>query len=240
MKLANPLNYPIAVLVGAIALVAGARVAKLPPVVMIPVAAMIATGGAIALKARAPERFNLGNPALERELQAVQQQAQALATKANELRSEASRLMTEANQMELLVAVQYACDRASELPAKVTHLAQRLQGGDSLLSVQELQQQLNAATARRNASQGIARRQLDKLIDSLQQNLTLARQGQDARQAQVISLSTLISDSAGVLQQMQNQLRTANLQDTQQSLELRSLSDDLKLFQENVDLLVSD
>jgi hypothetical protein len=239
MKLANPLHYPLAVLVGAIALIGGARFAKLPPVVMIPVAAAIATGGAIALKAKEPETYNLGNPALERELQSVQQQAQTLATKANSLRLEAARLMTGANQMELLVAVQYACDRASELPAKVTHLAKRLQGGDSLLSVQELQQQLAAATTRRNTSQGIARDQLTQLINSLQQNVKLAKQGQDARQAQVISLSTLISDSAGVLQQMQNQLRSADLQDAQQSSELRSLSDDLKLFQENVDLLVS-
>jgi chromosome segregation ATPase len=105
--------------------------------------------------------------------------------------------------------------------------------------VQDLQLQLNAATARRDTSHGIARDQLETLVNSLQQNVTLAHQGQDARQAQVISLSTLIADSAGVLQQMQNQLRSANLHDTQQSLELRSLSDDLKLFQDNVDLLVS-
>lgn len=238
MKFANPLQYPLAVLMGAIVLVGGARFAKLPPIVIIPVAGAIAMGGAIILKAREPESFNLGNSALEQELQSVQQQAQTLASKATALRAEAARLMTEASQMELLVAVQYACDRASELPAKVTHLAQRLQGGDSLLSIQDLQQQLNAATSRCKTSQGIARDQLNQLVTSLQQNLDLARQGQDARQAQVISLSTLISDSAGVLQQMQNQLRTLNLQDTQQSGELKSLSDSLKLFQENVDLIV--
>jgi hypothetical protein len=239
MKFANPLHYPLAVLVGAIALVIGARWAKLPLVVILPVAAAITTGGAIVLKAREPERLHLGNAALEQELQIVQQQAQALAAKANALRAEAAQLITESNQMELLVAVQYACDRASELPAKVIHLARRLQGDDSLLSVQDLQLQLNAATARRDTSHGIARDQLETLVNSLQQNVTLAHQGQDARQAQVISLSTLIADSAGVLQQMQNQLRSANLHDTQQSLELRSLSDDLKLFQDNVDLLVS-
>jgi chromosome segregation ATPase len=238
MKFVNPLQYPLAVLMGAIVLVVGARFGKLSPIVILPVAAAIATGGALLLKAREPESFNLDNTALEQELRSVQQQAQTLATKATALRAEAARLMTESTQMELLVAVQYACDRASELPAKVTHLAQRLQGGDSLLSVQELQQQLNTASSRRDTSQGVARDQLDQLINSLQQNLNLARQGQDARQAQVISLSTLISDSAGVLQQMQNQLRTLNVQDAQQSSELQALSDNLKLFQENVDLIV--
>jgi chromosome segregation ATPase len=238
MKFVNPLQHPLAVLMGAIVLVGGARFAKLSPIVILPVAAAIATGGALFLKAREPESFNLENSALEQELRSVQQQAQTLATKATALRAEAAQLMTEATQMELLVAVQYACDRASELPVKVTHLAQRLQGGDSLLSVQELQQQLNTASSRRDTSQGVARDQLDQLINSLQQNLNLARQGQDARQAQVISLSTLISDSAGVLQQMQNQLRTLNVQDAQQSSELQALSDNLKLFQENVDLIV--
>jgi hypothetical protein len=33
-------------------------------------------------------------------------------------------------------------------------------------------------------------------------NIQLTQQGQDARQAQVLSLSTLISESAGVLQTM--------------------------------------
>jgi chromosome segregation ATPase len=238
MKFVNPLQYPLAVLMGAIVLIVGARFAKLSPFIILPVTAAIATGGALFLKAGEPESFNLDNTALEQELRSVQQQAQTLATKATALRAEAARLMTEATQMELLIAVQYACDRASELPAKVTHLAQRLQGGDSLLSVQELQQQLNTASSRRDTSQGVARDQLDQLINSLQQNLNLARQGQDARQAQVISLSTLISDSAGVLQQMQNQLRTLNVQDAQQSSELQALSDNLKLFQENVDLIV--
>jgi chromosome segregation ATPase len=238
MKFVNPLQYPLAVLMGAIVLVGGVRFAKLSPIIILPMAAAIATGGALLLKAREPESFNLDNAALEQELRSVQQQAQTLATKATALRAEAARLMTEVTQMELLVAVQYACDRASELPAKFTHLAQRLQGGDSLLSVQELQQQLNTASSRRETSQGVARDQLNHLINSLQQNLNLARQGQDARQAQVISLSTLISDSAGVLQQMQNQLRTLNVQDAQQSSELQALSDNLKLFQENVDLII--
>lgn len=234
----NPLHYPLAILVAATALVIGVRVARLPSVVILPVAVAIATAGAMILKSQEPERL-LDNPELERELQAVRTSAKALADKANTLRLEATKLLTSADQMELLVAVQYACDRAVELPTKVDQLARRMQGADSLLSIDQLQQQLTQVQTQLQSSSGVAREQRSKLAASLRRNIQLARQGQDARQAQVASLSTLILDSAGVLQSMQNQLRTANLADAAQTLELRSLSDELQIFQENVDLLVA-
>ncbi len=238
MKLANPLHYPLAILVGAIVLVIGVRIARLPSVVMLPIAAAIATAGAVVLKSQEPERL-LDNPELERELQAVRISAKALADKANALRLEAAKLLTSADQIELLAAVQYACDRAVELPAKIDHLARRMQGADSLLSIDQMQQQLAQVQTQLQSSSGVAREQRSKLATSLQRNIQLARQGTDARQAQVASLSTLILDSAGVLQTMQNRLRTADLADAGQTLELRSLSDELRIFQENVDLLVT-
>jgi len=239
MKLANPLYYPMAVLVGAIALVVGVRLAKLPSGVMLPVAAAIATAGAAVLKSREPERFNLDNPELEQELQRACTSARALAAKADDLRVEAANVLTRAEQMDLLATVQYACDRVGELPAKVDELGRRLQGADSLLSVGELQQQLTAVQTQLQSSSGVARTQRAKLATSLRRNIQLARQGQVARQAQVASVSTLILDAAGVLQAMQNQLRTANLADAKQTGALRSLSDELKACQESVDLLVS-
>lgn len=239
MKLANPLYYPLAVLAGAVALVVGVRVAKLPSVVMLPLAAAIATAGAVVLKSQQPKSFNLDNPELERELQAVRASAQGLADKANALQLEAARLLSNSFEIEVLASVQLACDRAAELPPKVDELARRMQGADSLLSVQELQQQLTEVQAKLQSSSGAAREQRTKLAESLRRNIQLARQGQDARQAQVASLSTLILDAAGVLQAIQNQLRTANLADSTQAGELRSLSDELRAFQENVDLLVS-
>jgi uncharacterized membrane protein len=181
----------------------------------------------------------LENPALERELQSVRQQASDLAERANALRAEAIRLLTQVNQMELLGAVQYVCDRVQELPVKVDELARRMHGADSLLSVTGLQQQLQEVEAKQDASSGLARESLQKLADSLQRNIELARQGQDARQAQVISLSTLILDAAGVLQALQNKLRTADLTNATETMEVRSLSDELNSFQESVDLLVS-
>lgn len=236
--MANPLHYPLAVLAGAIALVIGVRVARLPSIVMLPAAAAIATAGAMVLKSQEPERL-LDNPELERELQAVRTSAKALVDRANILRLEAAKLLTSADQIDLLAAVQYACDRAVELPAKIDQLARRMQGADSLLSVDELQRQLAQVQTQLQSSSGVAREQRGKLAASLRRNIQLARQGQDARQAQVASLSTLILDSAGVLQAMQNRLRTANLADVAQILELRSLSDELRVFQENVDLLIT-
>lgn len=237
MKLANPLYYPLGVLVGAIALVVGVRLANLPRLLMLPIAVGITTIGAAFLKAREPETFGLDNPELARELQAVQQQAGVLIERADAFRAEATQLLSDSGQVELLGLVQYACDYTHELPAKINQLAQRLQGANSLLSVPELERQLHTVEARIDSSAGVGQQQLTSLAASLRHNIQLARQGEDARQAQLVSLSTLILDAAGVLQTMQNKLRTANLTDVNEASALRSLSTEFKAAQENVDLL---
>ncbi len=238
MKLANPLYYPLAVLAGVIILVLGVRVGGVSHLVMLPVAAAIATAGAAVLKGQEPESLGLA-PGLEQEFRSLQAQAVSLVDKAQVLREEAAKALTEANQMDLLVAVEGACDRTAELPAKLTQMAKRLQGGESLLSVDEMQQQLNQVEAKARRSSGIAGEQLDRLADSLRRNIQLAREGQDARQAQMVNLSTLISDTAGILQKLQNQLRTANLNNSEDMQALAALSQDFQSFQENVDLIIS-
>jgi len=238
MKLANPLNYPLAVLTGALTLIIGVRFLRIPPPVIIPASIAIATIGASVIKSREPESYGLDNPALERELRLAHQQAVSLATRSDALKTEATRLLIPMNETELLGTIQCACDRTHELPGKIDHLAHQLQGSDSLLSVTELQQQLKEVNAKLQASSGVARESLEKLADSLRRNIEVARQGQDARQAQVISLSTLILDAAGVLQTLQNKLRTADLSNPTEAMEVRSLSEELTNFQENVDLLV--
>lgn len=238
MKLANPLYYPLAVLAGMIVLVLGVRLGGISHIVMLPLAAAIATAGAAVLKGREPESLGLA-PELEREFRAVQAQAASLVEKAQVLRDEAAKALTEANQMDLLVAVEGACDRTLELPAKLTQMARRLQGEDSLLSVEEMQQQVRDVEAKLRTSSGVAREQLERLVDSLRRNIQLAREGQDARRAQIVNLSTLISDTAGILQKLQNQLRTANLSNSEEMQALADLSADFKSFQENVDLLIS-
>jgi hypothetical protein len=238
MKLANPLYYPLAVLAGSITLFTGVRLANLPSVVMVPLAALVATGGAMVQKSREPESFNLDNPELERELLSIRTSAKLLADRANLLREEAAKLLSSSLELELLGIVQYACDRVLELPGKIDGLARRFSGSDSLLSVKDLQQQLTEVQVRLEASRGVAKEQLQKLAESLQRNIQLAEAGQDARQAQVLSLSTLIADSAGVLQALQNKLRTADLSNSTETMELRSLSNELDSFQENVDILL--
>lgn len=239
MKLANPLYYPLPILLSGIALVAGIRLAKLPSFVMLPVAGAVALGGATLRKSQLPVSLNLNNPELEADLLGLQQQANTLTRKAEDLRSEAARTLTRSTQLDLLAAVQLACDRIQELPTKILQLAQRMQGSDSVLAVSDLQKQLLNVETKLQSSSGVMREQLTRLAASLRQNIQLAHEGQDARQAQVASLSTLILDSAGVLQKLQNHLRTADLANAEQVFELRLLSDELSSFQASLDALIS-
>jgi hypothetical protein len=238
MKIANPFYYPLAVLTGGIILVGGLRFLALPNLAILPVSAAIATGGATVLKTRQSDNLRLTNPALRRELESVKQQANSLAKKARNLRTEAGKMLTGIGDMELLAMVEYACDRATEVPRKIDHKAARLQGDDALLSIDELQGQLKEVRGKLSRSQGVAKKQLTQLAKSLNRNIQLARQGQDARQAQVVSLSTIIQDSGGVLQQMQNKLRIADLSSCEDKQELQLLTQELRGFQESIDLLV--
>ena len=236
--LANPLQYPLAVLVAGIILVLGVRVAGLPSYIILPLSGAIATAGASWRKSKLPEPLLIENPALAKELEAVRDSAQEVAGKAEVLRAEADRaLSTSSLQLELLTQVQYACDRAKELPNKINTLARKFQGSDSLLSVSQLQQQLTDIQQKLSQASGASRKELEALQDSVQRNLQLAKQGQDAREAQVISLNTSIQNLAGVLQQLQNKLRTADLGDDQEVSELQNLSEELNSLQENVDIL---
>lgn len=240
MKLANPLYYPISVLAGAIALVVGVRVLQLPNVVIVPSSVAIATIGAAIRKGQEPESLGLDDSQLEQQINSIRTQSLTLAKRAHGLREEAARLLTGADQMNLLSTVQYACDRAEELPNNITHLAKRMKGNDSLLSTPELQRQLKDARTQAESSAGVAKEQWEKLASTLEWNINLSQEGKDARQAQVVSLSTLIVQSAGVLQQLQNRLRTADLSDRAQTDEVRSLSNTFNSVQENLSFLMTD
>ncbi|MEM8807118.1 MAG: hypothetical protein AAGF01_13930 [Cyanobacteria bacterium P01_G01_bin.38] len=238
MKLANPLHYPLAVLAGGLFLVVGVRLVRLPSMVAIPGAAAIATAGATFLKTREPIAIELDNPALSKELQAVRQQAQQLTQTADLLKTEATQVLTTAHQMELLGTVQYACDRTEALPTQIDQFARRMQGKDSLLSVTDLEKQLKDAQLKIQTSSGVAQMQWQNLAHRLEQNITLAQQGEDTRQAQLAQLSTLIAEAGGVLQQLQNKLRTTDFTSAVATEELKDLSDEFKSFQESVEVLV--
>lgn len=238
MKLVNPLYYPIVVLAGGISLVFGVRFVQLPSVIMLPIAAGIAAAGASYLKFREPESFNLENPELERELQSVKTSAFALVNQANELRLEAKRLLTDTFHIELLGAIEISCDLAVEIPAKIDNLAQRLQVNNTLLSVSELQQQLTQVQQKLQSSSDVAKQHLGQLAASLLRNIKLAKEGQDVRLAQIVSLSTQIQDYAGVLQRLQTKLHTTDLTESEQIDQLQLLSEEMVSLQENVYLLV--
>jgi hypothetical protein len=243
MKWINPLYSPAAVFLGCVTLVLGVRLVKVPSVIVLPVAIAVSTLSASLLTSPAakpdPVRNPVQNPALDAELAAMRQQAQTLAQKAQKLSAEAHQILSSSPYMELLGTVQFACERTGELPAKIDEIALQLQGEDSILSVGELQNQLREVQDKLSKKPGAAAQaQLLKLSDSLNRNIQLTQQGQDARQAQVLSLSTLISESAGVLQTMKNQLRSLDLADASQANQLQALSNELRDFQENLDLLV--
>lgn len=238
MKLANPLFYPIAILAGGISLIFGVRFVQLPSIIMLPIAAGIAAAGASYFKSREPESFNLENPELERELQTVKTSALALVNQANELRLEAKRLLTDTFHVELLAAIEISCDLAVEIPAKIDNLARRLQVNNALLSVSELQKQLAQVQQKLQYSSDVAKQHLGQLAVSLQRNIKLAQEGEDIRLAQIVSLSTQIQDYAGVLQQLQTKLHTADLSESEQIDQLQLLSEEMVSLQENVYLLV--
>lgn len=239
MKIANPLNYPVAVLVSGVFFVGGVRSQNISPWIMFPAAGAIAVGGATVLKSRAAREIDPADRAKIREIQAIKQQAESIAQKAEILRTESEKILIESTQIELLTAVQYGCNLALELPQKIENLANRLHGSESLLSEAELKKQLTEVRNKINHSSGKSGQQLQELAASLENNIKLVKQGKDARAAQITSLSTLVSNAAGVLQQLQNQLRTSNLNSSQQIEELLVLSDELKNIQENVDLLIT-
>jgi len=239
MKLANPLYYPVAVLAGGIVLVAGVRFMNLPNIIILPTATAVTIGGATLLKSREPDTKKIAQQQLQKELQLIQKSAKMLATKAEILRQEANQLVpSDTVNLELLATVQYACDRAIELPVKIDQLTKRIQSNDSLLSVSELETQFQEVQTKKKSSSGIALQHLNQLAKSLKQNIELAKEGQNTATAQLANLHTLIQNSAGVLQKLQNKLRTADLTNSQEIKELKLLSAELNSFQENVDILI--
>lgn len=237
-RLVNPLHYPIAILIAGFVLLFGVRLVGLPSYVMIPFSGAIALAGASVRESQIPAPLLIDNPALAQELTQVQQNAQGVAEKAEVLREEANRALSDSSlQLNLLTQVQYACDRAQELPTQIETLARQFQGADSLLSIAELEQQKADIEKKLAQSSSGSRQQLETLQASVERNIQLAQQGEDARQSQVISLNTSIQDLAGVLQQLQNKLRRADLADANEVSELQNLSQELNSLQENVDIL---
>ncbi|HIK04179.1 MAG TPA: hypothetical protein IGS40_05620 [Trichormus sp. M33_DOE_039] len=238
LKLANPLYYPVAVLVGGLVLFVGVRLGNLPSLFMIPVATSLTVASASFFKSRESEVLELDNPALERETLAVKSSALALKNQANEMRLEVQRLLTDTFQVELLTTVLISCDRAAELPSKIDALVFNLHHTNSLLSIEALQQQITEVQKKLPSSSGVAQRHLNQLAESLKRNIQLAQEGEDSRLARIINIATLIQDFSGVLQKLQTRLRTSDLTDSEQINGLQLIADELSSLTENLDLVV--
>jgi len=240
MKIVNPINYPLAILIAGISLFLGVKIVKLSNFIILPSSIVIAVIGSTFLAHNNQQNnsnIDLDNKALETELNQAKKEAQLLVNKAENLRLEAKKLLHDSWQMDLLTAVEYSCDRTLELPQKIEDLSRKLSGGDSLLSVEELQEKLANIKKRKKSADGVALEKLQQIELSLIRNITLAKEGQSAREAQVFSLTNIITESAGILQQLQNKLRTADLTNSQELNALQVLSQELVILQENAYLL---
>jgi hypothetical protein len=238
LQLANPLYYPTAVLIGGITLVVGVRVMSLSNKIILPTSIAATVLTATALKAKEPDESQIAKQKLERELHGLKIASHDVAEKAEELRQEANQILTQSSfQIDLLVTVQQACDRAIELPDKINRVTQNIPKKKALLSADQLEKQWLEVQHKIRSSSGISRQHLQELAARLKRNIELAKMGQDTRQAKLISLQKMIQDSAGILQQLQNKLRTADLTNSEEIKALQNLSEELKAYQENVEIL---
>jgi|GEM_PF-2808236 hypothetical protein len=239
MKLVNPFDYPISILISGVILVAGIRFIGLPNLVVLPTTAIISVASATVLKSREPDAENLANKELKQELEVISELAKSLAKKANILRQEANQLLGgEGFQMDLLVTVQSVCNSAIELPQKIAEVSRKLPNNEVLLSVEDLQKQLFEVRNKQKSSSGVSKQYLQQLATSLQRNIELAKAGKDTRQAKIFSLHQMVQDSAGLLQQLENKLRTVNLNNSEEIQELRNLSDELNSYQDNIKMFL--
>jgi hypothetical protein len=230
IKIANPIYYPLAILTGGIILVLGTRIIKASSFIVMPTAAVATLAAATFLQ---PQKTILND------LRIVKEAARNLAQKASLLKQEADKISIDnSSQLELLGIVQLACDRAIELPLQIDRLIQKMGETKSLLSLEDLRQQLAKVRTKVKSSSGITRENLQRLENSLNNNIQLTQMGQDTRQSQIINLQTLIQDSAGVLQQLQNKLVSADLNRSSEIEELKNLGKELNSYQENVDIII--
>ncbi|HIK38001.1 MAG: hypothetical protein NZ901_12440 [Geminocystis sp.] len=236
LRLTNPLNYPLAVAAGSVILFSGVRIVGLPSYLMLPTSVIAGFVAAGFLHQREYNRQSsssqIGNESLAKELEEAKQEALNLIEKAESLRQEAQTLLREASQMDLLTSVEYMCDRILELPQKIEELSNRLSGDDSLLSLENLQAKLRENRKRQKGATGVALEKLKQIEMNLLRNIELTEQAKSARQAQVFSVTSMLTEAAGILQELQNKLRRADLQNVSTLNELQELTQQLSELQE--------
>ncbi len=241
VKIANPLHYPIAVLIGGIVLVVGVRLLRVPNLIILPTSLAITVLSATGLKSQEPDPKEILKRQLTQQLEEVEQLSEELAQKTENLRQEAGKILGQ-NQfnLDLLIAIQEVCNFSVETPQKIKKISQNFSKDESLLSIEKLNHQLLEVKNKISSSSGVSRQQLEQLEVSLERNLELAKTGEDTRQAQIFNLHRIVQDSAGSLQQLQNKLRTANVAKPENVQSLKVLTEEIKSQQEQLSILVND
>ncbi|MEN9233679.1 MAG: hypothetical protein Q6J74_06270 [Gloeomargarita sp. DG02_1_bins_92] len=240
LPLANPLHYPLAMFVAALVLGLGVRLGGMPRWLMLPVAVLVAVGGSLILQQREARQPALDDPHLAREIQQLRQQVRQLLQGAEKVRTEAARLLLDAPDLDWLITVQEVCDQVNRLPQALEQRLQQLrQCDDPVLSAETLEKQLAQVRRQKRRVSPVAATQLDRLEASLQRNIQLVQAGRDTRLAQVTALATLVQETAGVLQQLQNQLHTCDIHNQHQLRELQTLSDTLTGFEQQMSILIT-
>lgn len=255
MKLINPLQFPLAMASGAGVVLAGVMFGHMPATPMLAVGvfvSFVAAGVQNKLSQQVPERvqkqlkaqlketLSIGSveKALPTSHQKVLDEALALKSRADELRAQALERLDGAHQLDLLGTLMYACDRAGELPDRLRPMLQRMASEKPVASTLELQQKVQEAEALRAGAKGKAREELERLIATRQVNLRMAEQDGEARDAQLMALSTAVEEATGVLLSLQTRLLRSNLESVEETRALKRLGEEFQGVDERLGALM--
>lgn len=194
--LTDPLRHPLAMACAGLVLVIGVKVLPLGWLLALPLATLVAFG--VAFQRREATLPDL----IRRSFQ--------LAGGADAVAEEAGQRLIQAQDMGRLTAIQVCCQRVRELPSTLEqlHAGDHAARSSSLLSVGHLEQRLRQERKRLGRDTGSAvGRQRERLIQQLERNLSLARQGKEAGSLRVMAVSEHLESVAGDLQAMQVDLR---------------------------------
>jgi hypothetical protein len=163
---ANPLDDPLALLVGAIA----------------------ATGLAMLRAQHASRGDRLRDRRVRESIEGALQRANQLALQSDLVSGEAMARFQDPDHLDALGMVQLCCERLRLLPDRILQRRPLLEsGGGILLSAEDLQARLSRARdeLRRETSPTL-RRERHQLVDQLTRNLDAARFGMDTREARLL------------------------------------------------------
>ena len=195
VQLTNPLQHPLAMGLAGIVLVIGVKLLPFGWFIALPCAALLA--------------FVLAAYRRETTLPDLIRRSFQLASGADAVADEAGQRLVQAQDIGRLTAVQLCCERIRELPSTLERLRVDAKAtGSSLLSTAHLEQRLRHERQRLGREIGTAvGRQRERLIQQLERNLALAKQGTEAGSLRVMAVSEHLESVAGDLQALQLMLR---------------------------------